>query len=542
MISADEQPPLEQGLRKVLLLVASSPSDLTETESTARALARRGHEVTLAYFYSGGSKQIHFSSLEKLTLLHGAELGLQTVAVDVDQNQQTKHAKIKDAATPSSASFASSAPHVSSGRVHAWIVKRNIGVAFNTQVVRLRTWMQRNGSLAVYHRFLNIVRAIRQRVSKFMMIRMPLPYAMIATLQLLRIYKSYEAMFGTLLEQRRYHAILAPEDVVGPFWPTLIKVGLKHKVPTVILPYTLANQEEAFKSLRVVPDCQTQYNRLAAHLFPKWRMKQDGYDVVRMPSGHVFVHQWLGTAPPDPWMMNSGNAKMICVDSLASRDYFLRAGIPEKKLRVTGSVSQDSLARVLQSKEAGLKTLYEELGLRADKPLLLISGCPNQLVGEVPHCEFSNMRDVAAHVGQVLSLTSEHYNLVVRPHPNYLEFGKFLRAQGVVTCLRPTAELVPLCDLFVAFASATIRWASACGIPTINYDIFNYGYGDFAASKGVVTVNNADQFQSVVPTLVPTHPRYAEIRSLSQADARYWSVMDGRGLQRIEEVISELHR
>ncbi len=532
-------PQVEQ-VRKVLLLVASSPSDLTETESTARALASRGHDVTLAYFYAGSSRQVHMSSLEKLSLLHGAELGLQTVAVDVDQSQQLNQAKIEAATNPPRERVA--APE------EPWTVtlRRRIksfklGEVVSRQWVRLRRWMEKNGSLARYHAFLRVVRATRERVRKFMMIRMSMPYAVIVTLQLLRIYKSYGTMFDTLLAQRNYQVILVPEDVVGPFWPSLIKVGLRRKIPTVILPYTLANQEEAFKSLRVVPDFQTKYNRLAAYFFPKWRMKQDGYDIVRMPAGHVFAHEWLGLAPPDPWMMNSGKAKMICVDSDASHDYFVRAGISKKKLTVTGSVSQDGLARVLHGKAAGLEALYAQLGLRGAKPLLLLSGCPNQLAGEVPHCEFANMRDVAAHVGEVLKSVAEDYHLVVRPHPNYLEFGKFLEAHGVTMTLTPTAELVPLCDLFIAFASATIRWASACGIPTLNYDIFNYGYGDFAASKGVVTVSTALDFESLVARMKPHDRHYSEVLTLSQTDAAYWSVMDGKGLQRIEEVIGQVH-
>jgi hypothetical protein len=531
--------PLAAQVRKVLLLVASSPSDLTETESTARALARRGHDVTLAYFYAGSSRQVHQSSLEKLTVLHGAELGLQTVAVDVDQSQQENLAKLE------SAGSATSERVVADKEPLAVTLRRRLksfkwGELLSRLWIRLRQWMDKNGSLAKYHAFLRVVRATRERVRKFMMIRMPVPYAIIATLQLLRIYKSYASMFDTLLAQRNYQVLLVPEDVVGPFWPSLIKMALRRHIPTVILPYTLANQEEAFKSLRVVPDFQTKYNRFAAYLFPKWRMKQDGYDIVRMPAGHVFAHEWLGLAPPDPWMMNSGKAQMICVDSQASHDYFVRAGISKKRLTVTGSVSQDSLASVLQNKAAGLDALYAQLGLRTGKPLLLLSGCPNQLAGEVPHCEFKTMREVAAHVGHVLKSVSDDYHLVVRPHPNYLEFAEFLKDHGISTTLTPTAELVPLCDLFIAFASATIRWASACGITTINYDIFNYGYGDFAASKGVVTVSTAVEFKSLVSSMKPGSPRYAEVRTLSQTDAAYWSVMDGKGLQRIEDVLQRV--
>lgn len=521
--------------RRALLLVASSPSDLSELEGTAKSLARRGYEITLGYFYSGSSKQAHISSLEKLIALNESEAGLRTLAIDVDQSQQVNHASIK-AATGQPIERTDRSSERWTDTMLARIAK------FRESLIQLwiglRRWMQNNGSLAQYHVFLTCIRSIRRRVSRFMMIRMPLPYAVIATLQLLRIYKSYGSMFDTLLGQKNYQVILTPEDVVGPFWPMLIKAGLARRIPTVILPYTLANQEEAFKSLRIQQEFLTKYNRLAAYLFPKWRMKKDGYDAVRLPAGHVLVHQSLGIAPPDPWMMNSGNAKVICVDSQASFDYFAQAGIPKQKLKITGSVSQDSLAQLLRAKAEGLNRLRSELGLAGEKPLLLISGCPNQLTGPVPQCEFATMKDVADHLGESLRALAADYHLVVRPHPNYLEFGDLLKPHGVTVALTPTSQLVPLCDLFIAFASATIRWAAACGIPTINYDIFHYGYADFAGTEVVSTVSASGDFVALVADMKPCSDRYQRARTQGQVDAAYWSVMDGRGLERIEQVIN----
>jgi hypothetical protein len=513
--------------RMTLLLVASSPSDLTELEGTARALARRGHRISLAYFYSGSSRQVHATSLEKLRAIRHSEPDIETISINVDRRLAEILAHLRNAQKPAKQRESASAPH--RGEPPPWFD-------------RLRSWMRANGSLQIYHRFLTVVRAMRRVLSRFMMLRTPTLYAGLVTVPLLRIYKSYASMFDTILSLRDYQAIVVPEDVVGPFWPSLIKTGLRHRIPTVILPYTLANREEAFKSLRSHVDFQTRNNRLAAFVYPAWRMRQDGYDIVRMPAGHIFVHALLGIAPPDPWMMNSGRARMICVDSQASLDYFLRAGIPADQLQVTGSVSQDQLAQTLRDKATGLRILRDQLGGADNKPLLLISGCPNQLAGAVPHCEFKDMAAVAQHLSEALRPLADHYHVVVRPHPNYPEFGKFMQSHGVSVSLLPTVELVPLCDLFIAFASATIRWAAACGIPTVNYDIFHYGYSDFAANKGVVTVSASGDFTSLLAQLRPDSTTYREARARSESDAAYWSVMDGRGLERIEGVIRQFAR
>jgi hypothetical protein len=97
--------------------------------------------------------------------------------------------------------------------------------------------------------------------------------------------------------------------------------------------------------------------------------------------------------------------------------------------------------------------------------------------------------------------------------------------------------LVPLADVFVAFASATIRWAIACGIPTVNYDVFHYGYGDFASATGVATVTGSGEFREVVRALVPGSPPWQAQSARAQADRAHWSVMDGKSLSRIETEI-----
>ncbi len=40
--------------------------------------------------------------------------------------------------------------------------------------------------------------------------------------------------------------------------------------------------------------------------------------------------------------------------------------------------------------------------------------------------------------------------------------------------MRTRLSLVPLCSLYVASVSATIRWAIACGKPVVNYDVYRF--------------------------------------------------------------------
>jgi hypothetical protein len=322
-------------------------------------------------------------------------------------------------------------------------------------------------------------------------------------------------------------------------WPVAIRAGHDAGIPTLVLPYTLANREEAIQSLKDAAHYQTRANRVAAELYPRWRYRQGGIDIVRLPSGHIFAHEDLGIAPPDPWMMNSGYSDKVLVDSRASLDYFLAGDIPRQQLELVGSVSQDRMFDLRQNRSAHLARLRTELGLTGARPLLLISGCPNQLTAPVPFCEFKTIEDVAAFVGASVAPLAEHFHLVVRPHPNFVEFGEMLGRFGVRATTAPTASLVPLADVFVAFASATIRWAVACAVPTVNYDVFHYGYGDFASARGVTSVQQSGDFQALVRSLTPASAALRSLAARAETDSAQWSMMDGRSLERIESEIQQ---
>ena len=95
-----------------------------------------------------------------------------------------------------------------------------------------------------------------------------------------------------------------------------------------------------------------------------------------------------------------------------------------------------------------------------------------------------------------------------------------LEPWGFANTQVPTASLVPIADLFVAFASSTIRWAIACAVPTVNYDVFHYGYGDFADTSGVLSVQGKEEFRAAMTQLVPSSVAYAALSRRIAADTK----------------------
>jgi hypothetical protein len=381
--------------------------------------------------------------------------------------------------------------------------------------------------------------AIRVRLRKLKMANQR--QAIEIALQSARMIAQYSRslqFFLRSISSRSIDALLIPEDIVGNIWPVAIAAAHRRGIPALVLPYTLANREEAVQSLKGEEAFQSRNNELAALLFPRWRFRSGDIDLVRLPSAHIFAHEELNITPPDPWTMNSGFADRILVDSQASLDYFAEAGIPLQQLSVVGSVSQDRMFEIRRDRVARVHNLRSRLSLAGDKKLLLISGCPNQLAASVPFCEFSTMAALAEFVGRSLAPLSQQYHLVVRPHPNYVEFGELLEQYGVRSTTDSTASLVPLADLFVAFASATIRWAIGSGVPAINYDVFHYNYSEFTTAAGVVTVTGSTEFETLIRALTPESGELRRLAGRAAADSARWAVLDGQGITRIEQEIA----
>src|SRR5262249_8500449 len=116
-----------------------------------------------------------------------------------------------------------------------------------------------------------------------------------------------------------------------------------------------------------------------------------------------------------------------------------------------------------------------------------------------------------------------------RPHPRVaMETLTPFAGPNVKFTWQPTAELIPLCDLYVASISATIRWALACGIPVINYDTYRYRYGDYDAAPGLVSVESLQEFQQVITRFVEDPLFAAELAERQTAAMGQWGILDDK--------------
>ncbi len=490
----------DQPRSKRIMLVAQRPSDYVEMKRCAIALSRCGYDMIIVYYISGAPRPDELPVLEDMHRLKEAG-----EIADAFMFELTARS-----AFPLPSNFDNAEEQDAAASV--------------PKLIRVSSYRKYAPRFLFRHRHT--------------LIRFPLAIARQIWLPVtfVRTLKAIDATIAHL----NLDAIVLPEDVVGLVTPLVVRAGHQHNLPSVIIPYTIANQSEAFQSLRGNGSYQLSRfaNAIVGTLFPRWVMRRDGVALVRLPAPHIVGQELTRTAPPDPWMMNSGYADVIAVENEAMRDYYSAAGIPADKMRVVGAVYDDTLASYINAKEAEIAKLRAALGIETARPILVIGGCPDQSTS-CPRFDFTDMRAFCDRLAAGVREVAADYEVVVRPHPNYPEMGSMLANHGFLVSMIDTARLVALSDAYIAFGSATIRWAISCGVPTINYDVFGYDYDDFKTVAGVANVSSIDAFEAALIELRRHGDEYLNWKQRSETDAQRWGTLDGCSVERIVALIEE---
>lgn len=347
-----------------------------------------------------------------------------------------------------------------------------------------------------------------------------------------------------ILRHRTIDSVALGGDMVGYDTAAFIDACRRSGIKVGIVPSTMSNGLEQAEVYFDDPrhGMTSRFNRYVAKRYPKWLYVHKGRELLRERGARALAMEWLGLAPPLPWIFNSGYADAVTVESRAMQDYYVAAGLPVERLVVTGSPSDDAIASASSECGTRKRELCMRLGLIAERPMLLTALPPDFLYvkGGRPQCDFKNYPDLVRFWVDSVGATPG-FNKIICLHPSVdPESMRFLETPEMRIATDRTAELVPLCDIYVAAVSSTIRWAIACGKPVINYDVYRYRYTDYLGLKGVLTIEEQDQFLDLLRRMATDSAFRNEIAELQKADAPQWGNLDGKAGQRIVGLFHEL--
>jgi hypothetical protein len=348
-----------------------------------------------------------------------------------------------------------------------------------------------------------------------------------------------------MIRDERAALLVLGGDIVHYDTAAFIKAAHEENIPAVVVAGWMVHQDEnaeAFGYDRAY-QCSSWPNRAAALLYPRWSYEYKGRRLLRLPAARLLAREWLGIAPPKPWTLHSGHADAIAVESQATRAACLREGLPAAKIHVTGTNNHDVMAGFLSDAARRKSELCAELGLpEAERPLLVCALPPDEFYrpGGRPECDFRSHEQVVEFWIKTLTAVAG-WNVVVSLHPSLL-FEKLqpLERFGARIARRHTAELVSLCDVFVASVSTTIQWATACRKPVINYDVYRYRQTDYAEMGGMVTVEEQAEFQDVVTRVTSNAAYRDELAAKQAACSEHWGLLDGHAGDRLNALFGSL--
>jgi len=350
----------------------------------------------------------------------------------------------------------------------------------------------------------------------------------------------------TLLNVVKPDAIVVLEDNIQTYSRFFVEEASRRGVPAMILPFTIPNPTEAaqfYKGNRAY-SLDGLVKSLFVKIFPRWRHDHLGQGMMRLPLDQAVLYELFGYATSKPWVLNYGSASAIAVESEAMRTAYTRLGFQADRLKVVGEPIGKVLHQGLTERAARRSDLLAGLGLDPSKPLIVCGFPPDQYnSNDTSHFEFETFERMLDAWMSAFGALHASANVVIRPHPRLDPKALKLRAPDNVRISGdPTAQLIPLADIYVASISATIRWAIACGIPVVNYDCYRYRYDDYASADGVIAVEHLGDFRREIGRLIGEPAYFEAVRARQRAVMNYWGVADDKFAERFARMAQELLR
>ncbi|MFY7877212.1 MAG: hypothetical protein ACOVQM_17285 [Pirellula sp.] len=346
------------------------------------------------------------------------------------------------------------------------------------------------------------------------------------------------------LTKLRPSLIVLPELNWGYSHAILAHYCRANNIPLLIIPYTLAGRQEWVASFRSSPGCQVDgvFRRLLALAFPKWTLQSCEKKLI-LPIRWILSCELTGLIPTEPWVTNSGPFGSVAVDNQITRNFYAREGVEVANWKVTGSIVEDRLYQARSDRENHRERLAAKHKFAKNDRWIVIALPPDQFdVLSVENLQFTDYKTLCrSFVESVVKIVGDRWNVIINLHPRTdRKSVGWLEEAGGLLIERPLEELLPLADVFISSASATIRWAVACGIPVINYDVYGYKYDDFKSYSGVVEAADFQAYQRVLRSMVEDDHWLSSLRGLQQQAANRFFKFDGQSKARMLAFVSEL--
>lgn len=358
-----------------------------------------------------------------------------------------------------------------------------------------------------------------------------------------RLFNKSKDQIRSILREIMPAYLILGGDMPGYDSALYIKEAKRRAIRSFIIPSTMSNGKEQAEIY--LPDCQyhaaVASHKILALIFKNWSKEYRDTLLFRVPLSRLLAIKFFKIEVEKPWVFNSTNADIVFLESLAMRDYYSAVGLDTNNLVVTGSPTSDLIYEVGANLN-GIKTrLRTKYCLGRYQKVVLIALPPDffYVVGGRPQSIYANHAEVINFFSRLIG-AHQSVRWIISLHPSMTksDYGA-LELAGATIIDEPAYQLLPLCDIYLATVSSTIRWAIACGVPVINYDFYRYRYDDFESVDGVLYAATEEVFELLLNALLEQIDFLHRIKAQQQLSAFRWGLLDGKCCERINEEIQQ---
>ncbi len=356
-------------------------------------------------------------------------------------------------------------------------------------------------------------------------------------LNLLRTYRLRRQIFK-LIHSKKVALFMLPADNRYSY-PQITALAKSARIKVAIFPSWFANETEITKVFSESSDHTKGLDRgIYKQLWKAHVRYLDGSNripkpMIPFPKSEILSRKIFHAEVPNPWILHSTNADKIFVENATALAYAKKLGFSENQLVLTGSVFLDEMHSVSHELDLG------EIGHRK----LITSALPPDMFSYpvAINCEFKTYSDLVDSWCRGLKrIPGAEVSLVVSLHPSTsLEIVQQVMSHGIYVSREDTHLLIARSDFYIASISATIQWAISAGVPTLNYDVYNFDYPDYEGEPLVTRVNSHNEFIRFLSAGQSTLYHTSE-RQTDHLDRHNPNTLDGQSGARLLAEIQEL--
>ncbi len=357
-------------------------------------------------------------------------------------------------------------------------------------------------------------------------------------------YRLHLNRCSTFIESIKPNLILLAVDAAHYDSGSWIKASYNHCVPCVVIPFAMADKETLAEDRvnLIANNAVLPENWLLARLYPQWSYEYKTKKLVELPAAQAFSKQSLGIVMSHPWVYNASEANLILLESEYALDQLSEQGVELKNVIITGRVAHDEMYETMCQRDRLREKLVNDYGLNPDHPIVTAALTPDKFEIFGWRTEFKDYRSMVENWIEIL-VSENNIQILISVHPSDTQDNvRYLERSRVFFASEPLSRLIPLSDLYVTDCSATARIAAACGVPVLDYDLYQFNLKFNQVGDGLVYVNSKSDFEREWKNIWSEKDRLKELSALQSKKGGYYSLLDGGAEKRIVTSLVELTR